>query len=485
MTNKNKNQGSGEFEDDFEDIEDFSDADFDASAYEDVDYDDLPGEEGDDFEGDDFEGDEWGDEEEGSTDKKGKKKKEKSGGGLSFNAMMIIGAVVVGGGVMALNIMNQTAAVKAEEKPIWRSMLNISGVMDGMLFGDAEEGPSAEEIAKQEAAQQEGFLNNPELAVPPPVETTQNTPPQPMPIAPDSGAVPGEQLTPMPTPSAEAPRGPDETPPVLVEATPPVVPDTPITPDAPVEATESAPSAEDILKKAIANREQKGQAEERAPETSAEASKPVIEAKPVELALEEKTEEPTPIVTSTPTVSPQEVEANKQAVSSLETKLDSLLKRMDQIESDLGAVKQGSGTSTQELEQTVAALRAEIDTLKKRPAQVEKVVEKIVEKKSAPIADAAEADEEPVAKPAPVRKKKVVSKPATATTSSTPKQATTSGAWELRAAQPGRAWVSKPGVRDMQGVTVGETLAGIGRVTAITYQNGRWAVVGTQGQILQ
>jgi hypothetical protein len=37
----------------------------------------------------------------------------------------------------------------------------------------------------------------------------------------------------------------------------------------------------------------------------------------------------------------------------------------------------------------------------------------------------------------------------------------------------------------MQAVSVGETLAGIGRITAITSQNGRWAVIGTQGTIQQ
>jgi intracellular multiplication protein IcmG len=55
----------------------------------------------------------------------------------------------------------------------------------------------------------------------------------------------------------------------------------------------------------------------------------------------------------------------------------------------------------------------------------------------------------------------------------------------LRAAQPGRAWVSRPGERDMQSVEVGQSLTGIGRVTAILYQNGRWTVQGTSGQINQ
>ena len=96
-----------------------------------------------------------------------------------------------------------------------------------------------------------------------------------------------------------------------------------------------------------------------------------------------------------------------------------------------------------------------------------------------------------VARPAPepVKAKPAVkkaAKPKPAKVSAKKPAATaSSGRWELRAAQPGRAWVSRPGERDMQSVEVGQSLTGIGRVTAILYQNGRWTVQGTSGQINQ
>ncbi|MEM6780463.1 MAG: hypothetical protein AAF569_01210, partial [Pseudomonadota bacterium] len=57
--------------------------------------------------------------------------------------------------------------------------------------------------------------------------------------------------------------------------------------------------------------------------------------------------------------------------------------------------------------------------------------------------------------------------------------------WELRAAMPGKAWVSQKGQSEMRSVVVGDSLSGVGRVTAITYNNGLWLVEGTQGQIRQ
>ena len=65
-------------------------------------------------------------------------------------------------------------------------------------------------------------------------------------------------------------------------------------------------------------------------------------------------------------------------------------------------------------------------------------------------------------------------------------QKTTSrSVWELRAAQPGRAWVSKKGQKEMRPVVVGDKLPGLGRIQSITYQNQKWVVVGHEGQITQ
>lgn len=83
-----------------------------------------------------------------------------------------------------------------------------------------------------------------------------------------------------------------------------------------------------------------------------------------------------------------------------------------------------------------------------------------------------------IQKDPPVKKQaetKVVKKKAT---SASPR-------WVLRAAQPGRAWVSKPGEREMKALQVGDNLPGIGRIRDITYDGRKWTVVGTSGRINQ
>ena len=58
--------------------------------------------------------------------------------------------------------------------------------------------------------------------------------------------------------------------------------------------------------------------------------------------------------------------------------------------------------------------------------------------------------------------------------------------WELRAAQPGKAWISRKGQKtSMKPIVVGDRLEGLGRVTNIAYVNGKWVVTGTSGTIRQ
>lgn len=516
--NKNKNKGSGEFDDDS--FEDFSDADFDEASFDEgEDFVDLPAEEGE-LEGDDFEAEDWGDAED-ATDKKGKKKK--SGGGLGFNAIVIIGAVILGGGVLAFNIMRESGKAAEARPSVFQSILNIGDVLDGSLLGDKPEDDAAAQQAEAEQ-QEQGFLNNPDVPVPP---TPVQQPPAPTPIAPaDETAATNEPLTPMPLPTAapstEPPRGPEDAVPPTAENVPsatdiaemPSVP-SPVTEEPSVPAPDApaaAPSAEDILKQAMANREQKQQTEDNAgpaspdgqksgetlPEKMADAKE---EAKDVIADVKEEAKEkvedikeavtpesapqpePSSPVAQTPAATPEQVAANNEAVAALEGKLDSLLKRMDQIESDLGSMKSGKGADTQEIEQTVAALKEDIAEIKSRPAattmQETEEAPKPAPKKKKKAAPKPTVSEDEAYSPAPA------TSPAAATASKKPASAVASGKWELRAAQPGRAWVSKPGDRDMQAVAVGETLAGIGRITAITYQNGRWTVMGTQGVVQQ
>lgn len=493
----NKKDDGQEFNDDF-DVDDFSDMDFDDTGLEEEgEFGDIAIDE-DNFIDDDFENEDWDEEEELSA-KKGKKEKslytdgEKKG--LSFNTMAIIGALVVGGGIMVFNIMNATAEQKANQKSVFQSIMGMAGVMDGTIFGEANEEPTPEEIAEQQnQTLNEGFLNNPEAARPASV-------PQPAPIAPSAV---NEPLTPMPPAENQMPRGPDDdamgapSDATAGSETVPVVPLADV-PPSPEESTASTPSAEDILKKAMENREQKTQ--NKTMETT--SSESALQEKPSDV------DEPPPFapvlmgepiptqdnkgpisdvvpLTPSPATEPARLATapieEPQAVKDMQAKMDELLKRVSELESELNTVRDAKSNDYVQIQENMVELRNDLQVLKDRPAAPAPAPKTSSTPKPAPAVEDDEDDTEqtPVAaspKPAPKKVVKPAAAPAPAVSANT--------RWELRAAQPGRAWVSKPGERDMKSVEVGETLAGIGKITAISYQGGRWIVYGTQGQIRQ
>jgi len=56
--------------------------------------------------------------------------------------------------------------------------------------------------------------------------------------------------------------------------------------------------------------------------------------------------------------------------------------------------------------------------------------------------------------------------------------------WVLRAAAPGKVWVSQSSTSlDLKELKVGDNLSGIGKVTAIESKDGEWSVRGTEGSI--
>lgn len=57
--------------------------------------------------------------------------------------------------------------------------------------------------------------------------------------------------------------------------------------------------------------------------------------------------------------------------------------------------------------------------------------------------------------------------------------------WELRAASPGQAWVSQKGKSDLKQVAIGDQLADLGTIRAISMQNGRWVLEASRGTIYQ
>ncbi len=129
--------------------------------------------------------------------------------------------------------------------------------------------------------------------------------------------------------------------------------------------------------------------------------------------------------------------------------------RLDDIEGQLAQVRDSGSAQIQNISETLVTLKKEI-------------AQKPVAKGNATVRDS---------KPRKVVRtqlKKAVAKPVPS-----------SVVWELRAAQPGKAWVSKSGQSAMRALTVGETLEGVGRIVDISFVNNRWFVQGTKGKIKQ
>ena len=134
----------------------------------------------------------------------------------------------------------------------------------------------------------------------------------------------------------------------------------------------------------------------------------------------------------------------------------------------------------------IAQLNSQIEALKQQLSVRERDLESVRNSLEALEKQATAAAPSPVAEtPRAVAKKPSTSAPvskpptrASANTEIKPK-------WELRAAQPGRAYIGIIGSKDVQVIEAGDTLQGIGKVQSIALENGIWVVKGTNGSIKQ
>jgi hypothetical protein len=73
----------------------------------------------------------------------------------------------------------------------------------------------------------------------------------------------------------------------------------------------------------------------------------------------------------------------------------------------------------------------------------------------------------------------------TPTPQAPPVQTLGAGSWQLRGTSQGKAWFSKAGSQELVVVTVGDTVPGIGKISSIEFEGGRWVVRGSQGTAAQ
>lgn len=218
--------------------------------------------------------------------------------------------------------------------------------------------------------------------------------------------------------------------------------------------------------------------ENAAPVQSADAL-PAVTAEPFSLE-----EQPT-TATSTPPIDlsaekaekealAQEISALSETKSSLVIENTAIKNEIDVAQSELKALEDKIAALAQELKAKEAQsqdLASELKTLETQKAEA---------KKAEP-----EPAQAPVAKPEDVIIQKTAEAPKVSKPAAQKPAAASKQDWVLRAASPGRASIAPKGSNDLKTVEVGNTVAGLGKITSIQVENGLWVVRGTKGSVSQ
>jgi len=173
---------------------------------------------------------------------------------------------------------------------------------------------------------------------------------------------------------------------------------------------------------------------------------------------------PTPAVTDTSVAPPvseaplaSDVTATNSTtspdMSAVATQLEAISSRLSSMESDISSLK----------EKSAGPSSADLPGIQNSLKKIEKRLDK-VEARSATARASSAPESSSSARPA--------------ATAAPPR-------WILKSAMPGQALISQAGQQDMRTIAVGETLPGLGRVTGIYVENGRWVVQGDQGRLTQ
>lgn len=203
-------------------------------------------------------------------------------------------------------------------------------------------------------------------------------------------------------------------------------------------------------------------------------------------APSEVTPEPTPLPTPTPeAAAPADMPA---APSPTSVETTSAQPPATTLPSDAEVKLQAELTAAQariaDLEKQVADARAAQAEAEKRAAEADK---------SPTLASPSDVvsveDDTPAVTAAPAPKQiesptEIVTRKARVS-SSTVVKAEKITRWELRSAQEGSAMIGKPGESDLKTIQVGETVPGLGRITAIEKRGEGWVVQGTQARLTQ
>ena len=205
-----------------------------------------------------------------------------------------------------------------------------------------------------------------------------------------------------------------------------------------------------------------------------------------------------PVPTSMPAVQTQTNGAIDQRIGTLTTRIEDVQKQLEQTNKQLEQVANmvAANVGTAEADAKAKNMQDRLDKIEQRLATTSKTaapaaVPALAAPEALPSVTVVTSPAEPqpavstaVVKHNPVHKPVHKAKVEHRKPADISKQAVAAPTWILRAASPGQAWVSTSTTsRELKPLQVGDTFAGIGKVTAIQQKDGNWIVQGTRGTI--
>lgn len=184
--------------------------------------------------------------------------------------------------------------------------------------------------------------------------------------------------------------------------------------------------------------------------------------------------------------------ANPAPVATAATADPAIQQRLNQIEEQIRTIStaapSGTATTGQPDEALKAQLKALSDKLDNLATQVDSLDQRTTNFATelqnrgddAPSMTTSAPEAKPHSKPVA---KKAPTKPRKAPARTAAKSVTAS--WELRSAQPGVAWLGKPGSGEMSRFAIGQSVPGLGTVQDVSQEAGRWIVKTSGGTLRQ
>jgi hypothetical protein len=190
--------------------------------------------------------------------------------------------------------------------------------------------------------------------------------------------------------------------------------------------------------------------------------------------------------------SPATTGGDDPRIAALTARLDDLQKSLNQETQQLGQVTNMVAANTAASPTSSKDLQDRLDKIEQQLAKLHHPAPVLATPSSlpgaAPVAEEAQSAAAPVSShPAKHAKHHAAARKARSHVQHAIEANTSAPAqpiWVLRAASPGQAWVADSVTsRDLKALHVGDSLPGVGRVTAIQQQGGAWIVQGTGGTV--